>query len=316
MIRMRKTIQVLTLLGVAFLLLATACKREEKEALVVMEKPDTCPISTIPDSLSLVPSDVQTYPLPSGFLTEFLKRAQQYEGVHVHLASQLPQEWSLLYREPLTSNQELWMVRSDDGDWTYLVIAVGEHVRDVVPVAVDLASTGAIIESEKWSWTRDASGAFLVYKHYEKRPDFRDTTQRQCDIYAVDRYLVGTSGLFECSPMTLSEGPEYQLAVLYTTTENLPDTWFDVINDLAPYCEENNIIFLTLTASDNFRQVDVEDYQMNPVVTLDLSRFVQNDEAGIILMSSSQEPQVENYSGNTRFLQMKIRNYFNNIINL
>jgi hypothetical protein len=106
------------------------------------------------------------------------------------------------------------------------------------------------------------------------------------------------------------------LAVLYTTTENLPDTWFDVINDLAPYCEENNIIFLTLTASDNFRQVDVEDYQMNPVVTLDLSRFVQNDEAGIILMSSSQEPQVENYSGNTRFLQMKIRNYFNNIINL
>lgn len=316
---MKKSLRnLLFSLFVATLFLSAACKRTDSRDDSVQQN-SVCPMGNIPTETSLIDEDTKTYPLPVDFMTEFLKHARQYEGTQVHLNATLPDQWHLLYREPLPASQELWLVRSEDKDWMYLLITAGDHIRDAVPVGVDIASTGTIIESERWTWKRDESGAFIVNKHYEKRPDFRDTTQRQCEIDAVDRYLVGTSGLFECTQMNISEGPAYQLVILYNTSATLPVSWEDVVNELEPYCEENGIFFVTLTSpSDDFRHVEVQDYEMNYITTVDISSLVQMDDQGLVFLQNGQEQQTLNYSDNARFLQMKIRNYFqiNNNINL
>ena len=96
-----------------------------------------------------------------------------------------------------------------------------------------------------------------------------------------------------------------------------PDTWYEVLNSLAPYCEENNLYFVTVaSASEDLHHVVIEDYQLNYVTTVDITQLVESTEQGIILMQNGAEPRVENYSDNERFLQMKIRNYFNAINNI
>jgi hypothetical protein len=62
--------------------------------------------------------------------------------------------------------------------------------------------------------------------------------------------------------------------------------------------------------------VVIEDYQLNYITTVDISQLVENAEQGLILMQNGAEPRVENYSDNERYLQMKIRNYFNSISNI
>ena len=181
-------------------LLLSSCKHEPVQPLSQPKANAECPISTIPTDFSDLDSETKTYPLPEGFFQEFIKYAFQYEGTHVTIPAQLPEEWKLLYREPLPASQELWLVQSADHDWTYLLVTAGQHVRDAVPVALDLASTGALIESEVWSWHRDEDGAFIVSKRYEKRPDVRDTTQHQRRIEALDRYVVSEAGQFKCTP--------------------------------------------------------------------------------------------------------------------
>lgn len=292
-------------------LLSASCKHENNSIEITHPKAE-CPMGNIPNDAALVDENAQTYALYDGFANDFAKFAIQYEGVHLHLKAQLPNEWELLYREPLPANQELWLVKSADKDWTYLLITAGERIRDAVPIGLDLASTGKIIESETWTWNRDESGAFIVSKHYEKCPDVSDTTQHQCEIDAVDRYVVGTSGLFECTPVLEADGPQYQLVVLYNLTSTLPDGWYDVMNNLAPFCEENGFYFTTVNAkSDDLHNVPVEDYELNFITTVDISSLVQNNEQGLVLMDNGFEPKTEHFSENVRFLQMKITNYFN-----
>ena len=299
------------------ILLLPSCKDKSLQPVAPSKADAECPVSTIPTDFSDLAPDAKTYPLPDGFFNEFFKYAFQYEGTKVTIPAQLPKEWVLLCREPLPASQELWLVQSEDKDWTYLLVTAGQHVRDAVPVALDLASTGALIESEVWSWHRDEDGAFLVSKLYEKRPDARDTTQRQRRIEALDRYVVSETGQFKCTPQSLAEGTPYQAVILFNRAAERPDTWYNMINALAPYCEENNLYFVTVaSASEDLHHVVIEDYQLNYITTVDISQLVENTEQGIILMQNGMEPRVENYSDNERFLQMKIRNYFNSINNI
>lgn len=298
-------------------LLLSSCKHEPVQPLSQPKANAECPISTIPTDFSDLDSETKTYPLPEGFFQEFIKYAFQYEGTHVTISAQLPEEWKLLYREPLPASQELWLVQSADHDWTYLLVTAGQHVRDAVPVALDLASTGALIESEVWSWHRDEDGAFIVSKRYEKRPDVRDTTQHQRRIEALDRYVVSEAGQFKCTPQSLAEGTPYQVVILYNLAPERPDTWYDVMSSIAPYCEENNLYFVTVAAAtEDLHHVIIEDYQLNYIATVDIAELVANTDHGIVLMQNGAEPRVENYSDNERYLQMKIRNYFNAINNI
>lgn len=299
------------------ILLLSSCKDRSMQPAGPSKADAECPVSTIPTDFADLDPSAKTYDLPDGFFNEFFKYAFQYEGTKVTIPAQLPKEWKLLYREPLPASQELWLVQSEDKDWTYLLVTAGQHVRDAVPVALDLASTGALIESEVWSWHRDEDGAFLVSKLYEKRPDARDTTQRQRRIEALDRYVVSESGQFKCTPQSLVEGNPYQVVILFNKASERPDTWFDVMNAIAPYCEENNFYFVTVaSANEDLHHVVVEDYQLNYVTTVDIAQLVGNTEQGLILMQNGVEPRVENYSDNERYLQMKIRNYFNSISNI
>jgi hypothetical protein len=307
-----------TLIVVIFsTLLLLGCKDKPVQSVVSQKRPAECPISTIPTDFSDLEASAKTYPLPDGFFNEFIKYANQYEGTQITIPAQLPQEWSLLYREPLPASQELWLVQSNDKDWIYLLVTAGQHVRDAVPVAVDLASTGAIIESEVWTWHRDEDESFIVTKHYEKRPDARDTTQQQRNTIAVDRYVVSESGQFQCIPQQQCEGTLYQAVIFFNMSSEKPDTWYDVESVIVPYCEENNYFFVMVSPSTaDFHNVAIQDYQGNLVDSVDISQWIENEECGIILIQNGVEPRVESYSDNGKFLQMKIRNYFNSISNI
>ena len=91
-------------------LLLSSCKHEPVQPLSQPKANAECPISTIPTDFSDLDSETKTYPLPEGFFQEFIKYAFQYEGTHVTIPAQLPEEWNLLYREPLPASQELWLV--------------------------------------------------------------------------------------------------------------------------------------------------------------------------------------------------------------
>ena len=299
------------------LLLLVSCKKKQEENSIVKPTSAECPIGTIPSEFSDIDPSAKTYPLPKGFFNEFIKYAHQYEGTHITIPSQTPEEWVLLYRENAPANQELWLVQSADKDWTYLVVTAGQHVRDALPIAVDLATPGDVIESEIWTWQREEDGAFLVTKHYEKRPNAKDTTQHQIHTDAVERYVMSEVGQFKCIPLRQIEGTPYQAVILFNLSSDRPEKWFDVMNDIAPYCEDNNYYFVVIaSAQEDLHKVDILDYQSNFITTVDISQLVEDMEQGIVLLQNGAEPRVENFSSTEGYLQMKIRNYFNSNSNL
>lgn len=298
------------------ILLLGSCKKRVTPPVEQPRASAECPLSTIPSDFADLDASTPTYPLPKAFFNDFMKYAQQYEGTHITIPAQLPQDWVLLCREPLPASQELWLIQSVDKDWTYLLVTAGQHVRDALPVALDLASPGDVIESEVWTWHRDEDGAFLVTKHYVKRPDANDTTQHQRKLEALDRYVVSESGQFKCTPQSLTEGTPYQAVILFNLASERPDSWYDMMSSIAPYCEENNIYFATVaSASEDLHHVVIEDYQLNYITTIDLAPLLDNVEQGLVLIQNGAEPRVESYSDNERYLQMKIRNYFNSTSN-
>lgn len=299
------------------MLLLVSCKKKQEYNPIVKPSKDECPIGTIPNDFSDIDPSAKTYPLPKDFFNEFTKYAHQYEGTRITISSKLPEEWVLLYRETAPVNQELWLVQSVDKDWTYLVVTAGQHVRDALPIAVDLATPGDVIESEIWTWHREEDGAFLVTKQYDKRPNAKDTTQHQIHNEAVERYVMSEMGQFKCIPVSQTEGTPYQAVILFNLASERPEKWFDVMNELAPYCEENNYYFVVIaSATEDLHKVDILDYQNNYIATVDISQLVEDVEQGIVILQNGAEPRVVNFSTTEGYLQMKIRNYFNSNSNL
>ncbi len=300
------------------MLLLVSCKDKSIQQQEAKKKSAECPIGTIPNDYSEIDPSAKTYPLPKDFYNDFIKYARQYEGTPLTISAQLPEEWNLLYRETVPVNKELWLIQSVDKDWTYLLVTEGQHVRDALPIAVDLATPGDVIETEVWTWSRDEDGAFFVSKHYEIRPNAKDTTQHQRTLDAVDRYVVSETGQFKCTPQLQSEGTPYKAVILFNLASEKPDKWFDVINEIAPYCEDNNYYFvLVASASEDLHQIEIQDYQSNFITTVDISQWVNDMEQGVVILQNGFEPRVENFSATEGYLEMKIRNYFNsNNINL
>ena len=315
---MNRNIPVWSLCVMVFtMLLMVSCKEKPSINPVVKKKTAQCPIGTIPNDFSELDPAAKTYPLPDGFFNDFVKYAQQYEGTHLTIAAQLPEKWHLLCRETVPGNKELWLVRSDDKDWTYLLVTDGQHVRDALPIAVDLATPGDVIETEVWTWHRDDDGAFFVSKNYEIRPNANDTTQHQRKLEAIDRYVVGETGQFKCTPQRQVEGTPYKAVILFNLASEKPDKWFDVINEIAPYCEDNNYYFVVVaSAAEDLHRVEIQDYQSNYIATVDISQWVSDMEHGVVIVQNGAEPRVENFSATEGYLEMKIRNYFNSINNI
>ena len=312
---------IYALMVVLFSVLLLSCKKNNEQnpdqpGIGGSMKPvEACPLSTIPTDFSDI-ENAKTYPLPSGFFNEFIKYASKYEGTHITITAQIPEEWSLLYREPWAASQELWLVQSNDKNWVYLLVTAGQHVRDAVPVALDLASPGAVIELEKWNWHRGEDGAFLVSKHYEKRPDARDTTQRQCKTESLERYVVSETGQFQYTPLKQSEGTPYQAVIFFNMSTDKPDSWYDVEGVIVPYCEDNNYYFVMVSSTDDLHNVVIADYIGNYITTVDISKLVENEDCGIIMIQNGTAPRVESYSDNGNYLQMLIRKYFNSTSNI
>ena len=295
------------------LLLATAgvmvsCHEPVKKTQPVREE---CPFITLPSSDTLLDSQARTYALSEDFTIDLLKHIHNHEGSHIHIQVTPPEKWFALGREILPSSQELWLVQSEERNWTCLAIVAGNRVKDVLPIGLSIGSQGSVVEYEKWSWKRDEMGGFIVDKQYVKKVDVNDTLNQSCEDYVSDHYIIGSLGLFQCTAEQSINGPQYQLVLLYQNQQDPTDSWEDVRLSLEPFCEENNLLFMVVDSREtDFRNVTVIDYKMELVTVLNITPYVLPDDAGMLLMQNGMEPLYVNYSQNVEFLQMKINKYF------
>lgn len=278
-----------------------------------------CPLGVIPNEMTAVPDDLPRYPLDANVYQDFLRHANEYEGTVVKTAYQLPTEWSVLYRENFNSEQELWMIQSNDEDrsWTYLLLMAGDHVRATLPVGVNIAGTGNTIEIENWTWERDADGSFIVTKNYQKRPDHRDSTQQSCAYVDIERYVVA-GGCFVLKSQQKQEGPAYSFVCCYNLAHSQPDNWSFIIDEIMPFCEENNIYFCSLNGDADFKNVVIQDYSAEEVAAVDISSQLIPNAAGFVFIQNGKDPFSIEFPEKVEYLEAQIIKYFNisNYVNL
>lgn len=298
-----KLFLVLTLLT-AF----TSCRKKIEVQQPVTQKVEF-PRIMITDSL--LSTQMPLYELSEDFINSFLQKADNFDGTKVVMNIQKPKEWGLVGWEQLPGNNELWLIQSKDREWTYLAITSGaatQRIKDVVPIGLDIATGGNDYnEREVWGCRRDDDGGFIVDKFYELKCDVRDSLQQDKTSHALEKYIIGSMGMFECIPQTLTDSLQCNVVIAYKWPEQEVENWEDVLMEIEPFCEENNIYFAS--ATQGFTAVKVTDYEMNPIATLDLLPLMQSNEAGLILLNNNTSPQHLNFA-KADYLKMKISKCF------
>src|SRR5574344_2429410 len=183
------------LLIVLSLILCDACKKTKpvQENIGV----EDYPIITIADSFSLN-QETKLYPLSEDFIKNFLVNIDNYQGTKRIMNYEIPTDWGLVGVERLPQGREVWLIQSQNREWTYLAITSGsgtQRILDVAPIALDLArEENNAIEREWWTWHRDEDGAFLVDKFYEWKKSIEAATAAKAGDYVKtnrvrDRYV-------------------------------------------------------------------------------------------------------------------------------
>ncbi len=294
---------LLVMAALACCLFACAPKISEEKEEVVEEYP-----RIVIDSL--LGENPKLYELSEDFIEDFLQKFGNYEGTKMIMNVELPREWGLVGWEQLPEGQELWLVQSLSREWTCLVVTSGsstQRIKDILPIGLDLATGGNDYnQRELWTWKREDDG-FVVDKFYELKKDIRDTLLNNESSHVVDKYLVNESGYFEWVPVSCEETPSYRAVVAYCDCLETPENWEDLLMEIEPFCEENNLYFKSATC--NFRHVTIEDYKMNNVVTKDLSSYIHEGAAGFILFSQDSEP-ITVAPASSDYIMMTINKYF------
>ena len=91
--------------------------------------------------------------------------------------------------------------------------------------------------------------------------------------------------------------------VFFYNTFEKPEPWDDCIPQLQAYCEENNILYEEVY--NNYDQVDIRTYRMEPVITADINPYVQDISAGMVMMKKGEEPKAIPFGG-FEYMQMEI----------
>lgn len=299
---------------VALLLSVVSCKKKTDQQFdntIIEEYPAIVITDTLSGNTSL-----KLYALKEDFVQRFLSVADDYQGTKVIMRTQFPTEWGLIGVERLPQGRELWLLQSQDREWTYLVITSGsgtQRILDVAPIGVDLArDENKALERELWTWERDDDGSFIVEKNYEWKKSIADATQASASNYvkknyARDRYIIGDMGRFECFEENLQDTIPYNVVVLYNAARTDVENWEETTDMLEAFCEDNNIYYAKV--NDNFNSVLVQDYTMNDIVTLDITSQMASDSVGMILYQNGKEPKQMKLRS-VEYLQMEIRKYF------
>jgi hypothetical protein len=254
--------------------------------------------------------------LKDEFLENFMQIHTQYEGTHPVMATEFPEEWGVALVERLPEGRELYQIQSQNREWVYLVITSGfgtQRILDLLPVAINLANqTQGVLETEIWTTEREVDGTFVVTKKYEWKRSLEHVTQKEyeenpTDYFRTqtitDRYFINDYYRFE--RIYSEDIPDYSAVIFYYKDEK-PEDKEDVFSMLQAFCEDYEILFTEVRK--NFNQLDLYDYKLNFIVTLDVTPFMDLQE-GFIFMKKGEIPKTVPFGSYER-LKIEVKRYF------
>jgi len=314
---MTKT-NIITIICLSLAVIFTSCRpKSQQEDLFNSGDPMTYTTSIIADTiLADVRDQSDLYPVSEDFLEDFLDKINEYEGKHITIAGKVPEEWGLACVERLPEGRELWLLRSLDREWAYLVITSGfgtQRILDQVPVALNLAQQDKdVLETEIWETYRESDGSFIVHKNYEwiKNLDTnatqRDLSEYQRRSYFVDRYTINDLCRFECTAVNDSV-PEYSAVVFFYNDNVKPDDWDATVEMLQAFCEDRNVYYEEVKTG--FADVAIHDFTLNEVVRVDMQPYIQGLPAGMVMFKKGETPKAVRF-GSFERMQIEIKRYF------
>ena len=313
---MTKT-NIITLFCLCLAVVFTSCRPKSQQVEYDSNDPMTYTTSIIADTITAdIRDQSDLYPVTDDFLEDFMERVSEYEGKHITINTKMPTEWGISCVERLPEGRELWLLRSVDREWAYLVITSGfgtQRILDMVPVALNLAQQdNDVLETEIWETYRESDGSFIVHKNYEWIKNL-DTNATQSDIneyqrhsYFVDRYAINDLCRFECTEVNDSV-PEYSAVVFFYKENVKPDEWDNVIEMLQAFCEDRNVFYEEVKTG--FGDVVVHDFTLNEVTHVDMLPYIQDLPAGMVMFKKGETPKAVRF-GSFERMQIEIKRYF------
>ena len=307
----------LFLLITGLLLFSTSCKPKKQPTPIAQPVEMDYPVGVI-DSLICadLSSQIPLYPLNEEFITEFLRRANNYEGEHSHISVEFPTQWGLLCAERLPEGREMWLIQSESREWLYLVITSGwgtQRILDLTPIALNLAVQHQdILETEMWTTHREADGAFTVHKSYEWVRSVGTATKEevasnpenwQRNAQYTDRYKANDLCRFDYEKI---EQNRYNALFFYYSNEEKPADWDDIVPELEAYCEEQNIFYDEI--NEHFEQAIVRDFRFNVLDTINLTPYISTPAGMVMIINGKNIRQVS--FGSYEKLKVEIKRYF------
>ena len=313
---MTKT-NIITLFCLCLAVVFTSCRPKSQQVEYDSNDPMTYTTSIIADTITAdIRDQSDLYPVTDDFLEDFMERVAEYEGKHITINTKMPTEWGISCVERLPEGRELWLLRSVDREWAYLVITSGfgtQRILDMVPVALNLAQQdNDVLETEIWETYRESDGSFIVHKNYEWIKNL-DTNATQSDIneyqrhsYFVDRYAINDLCRFECTEVNDSV-PEYSAVVFFYKENVKPDEWDNVIEMLQAFCEDRSVYYEEVKTG--FGDVVVHDFTLNEVTHVDMLPYIQDLPAGMVMFKKGETPKAVRF-GSFERMQIEIKRYF------
>jgi hypothetical protein len=311
---MKKNIYLFTLIT---LLLFASCNSSRQQPIAEAQETIEYPVGYIAQYLSTdLYDDTELYRLQDEFLDNFMQAYTQYEGTHPFMTTEFPKEWGVALVEHLSEGRELYEIQSQNREWIYLVITSGfgtQRILDLLPVAVNLANQSKdILETEIWTTDREVDGTFVVTKNYEWKRSLENVTQKEYEANPQDyfrtqtvtnKYIINDYYRFEM--ITTEDVPDYSAVILYYKDEK-PEDYEEVVPMLQAFCEDYSILFAEV--KNKFNQLELYDYKLNYITTLDIMPYIDLQE-GFIFMKKGETPKTVPFGSYER-LKIEVMRYF------
>lgn len=278
------------------------------------------PMEVIGDTLvSDVHSQTTLYPLQEEVLEAFLEQSKDFQGKKWTTKVEFPKEWGVECVERLPEGRELWLLRSENREWTYLVTTSGfgtQRILDVLPVAISIANQrDEELETENWQTLRLPDGQFRTSKEYEwihsvskatKQDFIRDPEKFHRKTKLVEQFFINDQGRFEKSEI-VDTLPDYNAVVFYFNPADKPEMWDATIPQLQAFCEENGILYEEV--SGNYNRVTIRDFELTFAMETDITPYIEGVSSGMVMMRKNEIPKTVNF-GSMEYMKMEIRRYF------
>lgn len=277
-------------------------------------------MEVIGDTLvSDVHSQTTLYPLQEEVLEAFLEQSKVFQGKKWTTKVEFPKEWGVECVERLPEGRELWLLRSENREWTYLVTTSGfgtQRILDVLPVAISIANQrDEELETENWQTLRLPDGQFRTSKEYEwihsvskatKQDFIRDPEKFHRKTKLVEQFFINDQGRFEKSEI-VDTLPDYNAVVFYFNPADKPEMWDATIPQLQAFCEENGILYEEV--SGNYNRVTIRDFELTFAMETDITPYIEGVSSGMVMMRKNEIPKTVNF-GSMEYMKMEIRRYF------